>query len=155
MRSTRPRERRVPTMSANAMPAPIPAPPWEQLRATLLAHADDMAAAGDGAAGASLRAIVEAWWEEQRQWNGEAARTLALHHEINNALVGVSGNAQLLLMGPAGQQPGVRERLEVVLRESQRIRDAAVRIRWLRAALHADGEPVAEPAARRMAGGER
>ena len=29
-------------------------------------------------------------------------RLLGVHHEINNALVGVRGNAQLLLMGPAG-----------------------------------------------------
>jgi hypothetical protein len=57
----------------------------------------------------------------------------------------VSGNAQLLLMGPAGQLAGVRERLEVVMRESQRIRDAAVQLRQLRAALGAGHGTTAEP----------
>jgi signal transduction histidine kinase len=126
----------------------MPAPPWERLRAQLLACADDLTAGGDGPAGAALHATVESWWEEQQQWNGAMASLLALHHEINNALVGVSGNAQLLLMGPAGQQPGVRERLEVVLRESQRIRDAAVQLRQLRAALGDGGATTAEPATR-------
>src|SRR5262245_38865267 len=115
-------------------PAPA-APPWERLHAELLAYADDRAAAGDTAFSAALRATVESWWEEQRRWNQEAATLLGVHHEINNALVGVSGNAQLLLLGPAGQQPGVRERLEVVVRESERIRDAALKLRGLRALL--------------------
>ncbi len=118
---------------------PPPAPPWERLHNELLACADDRAAAGDAAGSAALRATVEAWWEEQRRWNREMARLLAVHHEINNALVGVSGNAQLLLMGPVGQQPGVRERLEVVMRESERIRDATLRLRQLRAVLDAAG----------------
>jgi signal transduction histidine kinase len=139
-------------MTAHITPAPMPTPPWERLRTDLLACADDLGADGDGSAGAALRATVEAWWAEQQQWNDATASLLALHHEINNALVGVSGNAQLLLMGPAGQQPGVRERLEVVLRESQRIRDAAVQLRQLRAVLGAGGGTPAEPA-RRVGGG--
>lgn len=145
-------ERLVPTMTAHITPAPVPPPPWERLRADLLAWADDLGADGDGSAGAALRATVETWWEEQRRWNDATSSLLSLHHEINNALVGVSGNAQLLLMGPAGQQPGVRERLEVVLRESQRIRDAAVQLRQLRAALGAGVGTPAEPA-RRASGG--
>ena len=55
----------------------------------------------------------------------------------------MSGHVQILLMGPLGQQTSVRERLEVVLRESQRIRDAALELRQLRAALHADAAPPA------------
>ena len=134
----------------NAHATPPPPPPWERLHAELLACADDRAAIGDAVGGAALRATVEAWWEEQRRWNGEMARLLAVHHEINNALVGVSGNAQLLLMGPAGQQPGVKERLEVVVRESERIRDAAQRIRVLRSILAAgDGSRPAVPQASR------
>ena len=135
-------------MTAHVSPTPMPAPPWERLRVQLLARADDLTAVGDGAAGGALRATVEAWWAEQQQWNGSMAALLALHHEINNALVGVSGNVQLLLMGPAGQQPGVRERLEVVLRESQRIRDAAVQVRQLRAALVAGDGTTTEPEGR-------
>jgi signal transduction histidine kinase len=139
-------------MAAHLTSPSMPAPPWERLRAHLLACADDLAAAGDPSAGASLRATVEAWWEEQQQWNGAVAERLALHHEINNALVGVSGNAQLLLMGPVAHQPGVRERLEVVLRESQRIRDAAGQLRQVRAAFDAGGNvPPSSP--RPMPGG--
>ena len=128
-------------MTTRIAPAPMPVPPWESLRAHLLASADELTAAGDGPAGAALRATVESWWEEQQRWNREIAGLLGVHHEINNALVGVSGNAQLLLMSPTGQQPGVRERLEVVMRESQRIRDAAAQLRGLRAALGAAGGP--------------
>jgi len=67
-----------------------------------------------------------------------------VYHDINNALVGVRGNAQLLLMGPAGAVPGARDRLEVVLRESDRIREAAHRLNALKsvlAALARESEP--------------
>lgn len=110
-------------------------PPWEAFRARLEAEADALASAGDAAAAAALRAQVARWWSEQQAWNARALELLAVHHEINNALVGVRGNAQLLLMNPAGQQPGVRERLEVVLRESSRIQEAAGRIAELKAGL--------------------
>jgi len=137
-------------MSTRLVPTPMPAPPWESLRAHLLASADELVAAGDGPAGAALRATVEQWWEEQLRWNREIASLLGVHHEINNALVGVSGNAQLLLMSPTGQQPGVRERLEVVMRESQRIRDAAAQLRQLKGALGTSAAP--EPTARPLEG---
>jgi nitrogen-specific signal transduction histidine kinase len=87
------------------------------------------------AAARALRETLESWWREQLEWNRQTASLLTLHHEINNALVGVRGNAQLLMIGPAGKVPGVRERLEVVIRESERIQQAASRIRGLRAAL--------------------
>jgi nitrogen-specific signal transduction histidine kinase len=57
-------------------------------------------------------------------------RLAELHHEINNALVGVRGHAQLLLHG-VGDQPRARERLEVILRESARIEKAVRQIREL------------------------
>lgn len=110
-------------------------PPWEALKDRLEAEADALAAAGDAASAAAIRAHVVRWWSEQQAWNSRALELLAVHHDINNALVGVRGNAQLLLMNPAGQQPGVRERLEVVLRESSRIQEAASRIAELKTGL--------------------
>jgi nitrogen-specific signal transduction histidine kinase len=84
-----------------------------------------------------LCSALEGWWQEQLGWTGELARQLGVHHDINNALVGVRGNAQLLLMGPAGEVPGARDRLEVVLRESDRIREAAHRLNALKSVLAA------------------
>jgi nitrogen-specific signal transduction histidine kinase len=92
-------------------------------------------ASGEAGPARELREVLETWWEEQRGWTGEVARQLGVHHEINNALVGVRGNVQLLLMGSAAQAPGVKDRLEVVLRESNRIREAAARLNALKAAI--------------------
>lgn len=114
-------------------PAPPP-PPFETLHQRLTEFADTLEAESPAAASA-LRETLESWWREQLEWNRETAALLTLHHEINNALVGVRGNAQLLMIGPAGKVPGVRERLEVVIRESERIQQAASRIRGLKAAL--------------------
>ena len=62
-------------------------------------------------------------------WEADVVRAavgaLAAHHDIRNALTGVMGNAQLLLMGPAADLPGVRRRLESLTREAERIRDLA------------------------------
>jgi signal transduction histidine kinase len=116
--------------------------PYRALRERLAGQADALERAGAGAAAASLRAALDAWWQEQSGWDAEAARALAVHHEIANALVGVRGHAQLLLMGPAGQQPGVRERLEVVMRESGRIQEATGRIRELKAAFGGGDVPA-------------
>lgn len=115
----------------------LPPSPAEPLRARLLAHADALERAGADAAAHEVREAVDEWFTAHQAWVGELGAALALHHEINNALVGVRGNAQLLLMGPAGQQPAVRERLEVVMRESGRIQAAAVRMQELKAALAA------------------
>ena len=60
------------------------------------------------------------------------AAVLAVHHDVNNALTGVLGNAQLLLMGPAADLPGVRKRLQTLLVEAERIRDVAAKMRDLR-----------------------
>ena len=105
--------------------------PYLSLRASLARQAEALERRGSAEAAAALRVEVETWWEAQRRWDEEAARLLAVHHEIANALVGVRGHTQLLLMGPVGQQPAVRERLEVVIRESGRIQEAAGRIRDL------------------------
>ncbi len=104
-----------------------------------------MRSASTRRAARALRAAVEAWRQAQEAWCAHVARTLSLHHDINNALVGVRGNAQLLLMGPAGKQPEIRKRLEVVIRESARIQEAAARIRELKVAL--DGPDSASRAA--------
>lgn len=117
-----------------------PAPPWETLRTSLLARADALEAAGLARDAKKLRETVDEWWLQQTEWNSRLSQLLRVHHEINNALVGVSGNVQLLLMGP-GREPGIRERLEVVLRETGRIGEAANQLRQLRAILGAAAPP--------------
>jgi signal transduction histidine kinase len=94
--------------------------------------AEALEQAGDAAAAARLKGLVEESRREQEAWSARVEDVLAVHHEINNALVGVRGNTQLMLMNPAGQGPGVRERLEVVLRESGRIQEATARLRDLK-----------------------
>jgi nitrogen-specific signal transduction histidine kinase len=109
------------------------APPWELLRERLAGEAAAAEARGDAVAAQALRELTAEWWDRQLTWNARVAEALGAHHEINNALVGIRGNAQLLLMNPAVQAPGIRERLEVVLRESGRIQEAAGRLRELKA----------------------
>jgi hypothetical protein len=117
-------------------PGPTEAPnPDAQLRATLLDHAQRLESGAGEVAARDLRAAVARWWEERDAWNARLAGVLRVHHDINNALVGVRGNAQLILMGPAAAVPGVKDRLEVVLRESRRIQEAAGQLRELKAAL--------------------
>lgn len=111
------------------------ATPWEVMRVRLEAEIGALEQRGDSAGASSLRGTLDAWWAQQMEWNARATELLGVHHEINNALVGVRGNAQLLLMNPAVQQIGIRERLEVVLRESGRIQEAAGRLRELKAGL--------------------
>src|SRR5690242_10236849 len=65
--------------------------------------------------------------------------TLSLNHDINNALVGVVGNTQLLGLGPAGSLPGVKERLEVIAREANRIKVAAQKLSELKHTLLIEG----------------
>jgi signal transduction histidine kinase len=64
---------------------------------------------------------------------------LSVNHDINNALVGVVGNAQLLGLGPAAALPGVKERLEVIARESNRIKQATMKLSELKQALLIEG----------------
>jgi signal transduction histidine kinase len=109
------------------------------LRERLAEQAEAIERTGNPASAASLRALVEAWWFEQDAWNARVRDVLGVHHEINNALVGVRGNTQLMLMDPSGPGPGARERLEVVLRESGRIQEATLKLRDLKGIL---GGPV-------------
>lgn len=109
--------------------------PWDSMRARLESEIAALESRGDATGANSLREALDSWWGRQLEWNARAAELLGVHHEINNALVGVRGNAQLLLMNPAVQQLGIRERLEVVLRESGRIQEAASRLRELKTGL--------------------
>jgi len=122
----------------------LPPPPFERLRERLLEEAGACERAGDTETAVALQTIVHEWWDEQEAWNARVRYVLGVHHEINNALVGVRGNAQLMLMSASGQAPGVRERLEVVLRESGRIQEATARLRDLKTVL---GSPVPRPRA--------
>ena len=111
------------------------APPWLAARERMLAQAEAWERAGQAPDAKALRGIVDEWWPRQERWNARIEAFLELHHEINNALVGVRGNVQLMLMNPAGQSPGLREKLEVVLRESGRIQEATARLRDLKSVL--------------------
>ena len=73
--------------------------------------------------------------------------SLSVNHDVNNALVGIFGNAQLLGMGPAGQIPGVADRLAVITREANRIKQAALRIAELKQGLLVDRPSAATPPA--------
>ncbi len=133
-----PRERAAFGRDARQAGAPVvPAPPQGALCRRVRAVAEHLEAAGDTQSAGELRSALDAWADESRGWTVELARQLGVHHDINNALVGVRGNVQLLLLGPAGQAPATRDRLEVVLRESDRIRDAATRLNALKVALTA------------------
>jgi signal transduction histidine kinase len=115
-------------------------PPYEPLRDGLLGFAATLRGAGDAACAERLEGMIEAWWSEQRAWNDAFADRLRLYHEINNALVGVRGNAQLLLLGPLGEEPEARRRLEVMIRESTRIQEAASQLREIREAFPGRGD---------------
>lgn len=124
-------------MSSEEVDVTLSGAPHAALRATVLDVARRLEAAGQIEASSELCAALASWWQEQLGWTGGLARQLGVYHDINNALVGVRGNAQLLLMGPAGAVPGARDRLEVVLRESDRIREAAARLNALKSVLAA------------------
>ena len=127
----------MPTENSAASESPAAA-----FRTQLLAMAGELKAAGEPESAETLRASIETWWSEQLAWEQELSRRLEMHHEINNALVGVRGHAQLLLLGPAGSEPRVRDRLEVIIRESGRIEKAAQQIREIRDRL---AEPDSTP----------
>ncbi len=112
--------------------------------------AEDLRERGDEESARQALALarhVESW---ESEWRRRVADVLATHHDMNNALTGVFGNAQLVLLGPASEVPGVRQRLESLLREAERLRDAAARLRALRHELQAAER---EAAARGGAGG--
>ncbi len=117
---------------------PVPPPPWHALRARLDAYAAALVERGHADVAAGLRALVDAWWTEQTAWESAVTRQLGVHHDINNALVGVRGNAQLLLLGAAGREPALRERLEVMMREAARIQEAVRGLHELKGAFGLD-----------------
>lgn len=115
-------------------------PPFETLRERLLSLAATLEAGGLSDTAAELRRELDGWWAAQQQWNAKILGALGVHHEINNALVGVRGNAQLAMLGAGAQVPGLRERLEIVVRESERIQQLAARLRQLRSAMGERGD---------------
>ena len=114
---------------------PLGPPPYARLRDRLARQVDDLREHGETEIATALEQEMESWSVEPRVPFALLVELLRLHHDINNALVGVSGNAQLLMRDPVAQKPGVRERLEVVVREAQRILGAAGRLRELKALL--------------------
>ncbi len=125
------------------MTLPLPNPDFEPVpRETgdpaLLALAERLRARGDAAS----VALADELAAEARRLGAERDVTLqrmfeslAVNHDVNNALVGIFGNAQLLGLGPAGQIPGVADRLAVITREANRIKQAALRIAELKEGL--------------------
>lgn len=138
-------------MSDGRATTALPAPRHAALRDAVRDAAAELEAAGQAGAAQRLREAAAEWWRGEQDRTGAVVRQLGVHHDINNALVGVRGNAQLLMMGPAASAPGVRERLEVVLRESDRIRDAAQRINALKLALTAPADGGATETSSRAA----
>lgn len=116
-------------------PAPrVKAPAYAALHARMMTALAAVEAKDEGG-GRELREAIEAWWHAQQEWNGYLVELFGAHHEINNALVGIRGNAQLIQRSPVAGHPGVRERLEVLIRESQRIQEAVGRLRDAKNAL--------------------
>lgn len=93
-----------------------------------------------------LTACLDAWETAVLRRAGSA---LAAHHDIRNALTAVLGNAQLLLMGPAAELPGVRRRLESLTREAERIRGLAETLGEARRELCSMAGPAEAPGAGR------
>jgi signal transduction histidine kinase len=82
-----------------------------------------------------LEAAARTLAEEKDALERRIFESLAVNHDVNNALVGIFGNAQLLGLGPAAQLPGVADRLAVITREANRIKQAALRIAELKQGL--------------------
>jgi len=122
---------------------PLPNPdfepvPRESADPALLALAERLRARGDDAS----VALADELTVEARRLGAERDATLqrmfeslSVNHDVNNALVGIFGNAQLLGLGPAAQIPGVADRLAVITREASRIKQAALRISELKQGL--------------------
>ena len=113
----------------------VKAPPYAALHDRILAALAAIEAETDGPHARELRSAIEEWWRAQQEWNEHLSWLFGLYHEINNALVGIRGNAQLIQRSASAHPPGVLERLEVVIRESQRIQEAVGRLRDAKTAL--------------------
>jgi len=100
---------------------------------------------GQPEAAERVRVLADHLIEWEVQVTRQATEALAVHHDIRNALTGVLGNAQLVLMGPGAEVPGVRRRLESLVHEAERIKDITDRLHQARAGLLASGNGRGEP----------
>ena len=82
-----------------------------------------------------VRALSDHLIEWEARVTRQVGEALAVHHDIRNALTGVLGNAQLVLMGPGAEVPGVKRRLESLIHEAERIKDITDRLHRARADL--------------------
>lgn len=112
-------------------PAPTPSRPSDE--AAELARW--LESGGQPEAAGRVRALAEHLIEWEAEVTRQATEALAVHHDIRNALTGVLGNAQLVLMGPGAEVPGVRRRLESLVHEAERIKDITDRLHQARAGL--------------------
>ena len=126
----------------NTTPLPNSAPddlPRPTMDAELEAIVVQLRAEGSGALAERLEQAGLRLCEESDSLKRRLLSSLSVNHDINNALVGVVGNAQLLGLGPAAALPGVKDRLDVIARESNRIKQATLRLSELKQALLIEG----------------
>jgi signal transduction histidine kinase len=106
--------------------------------------ADWLEGRGERESAERVRALADHLVEWEAQVIRQVGDALAVHHDIRNALTGVLGNAQLVLMGPGADVPGVRRRLESLVHEAERIKDITDRLHQTRAGLLASGNGKGE-----------
>src|SRR6185436_3069469 len=126
----------------NTTPLPNSAPddlPRPTMDAELEAIVAQLRAEGSSALAERLEQAGLRLCEESDSLKRRLLSSLSVNHDINNALVGVVGNAQLLGLGPAAALPGVKDRLDVIARESNRIKQATLKLSELKQALLIEG----------------
>ena len=123
----------LPNHAPDDLPRPVMDAEVEAIVAALRSGNDPKALA-DRLEQAGLRLC-----EESDSLKRRLLSSLSVNHDINNALVGVVGNAQLLGLGPAAALPGVKDRLDVIARESNRIKQATLKLSELKQALLIEG----------------
>lgn len=137
-------------MNPTPSPSPIDEPARDPGDPALLELAARLRARGDADAMAwaeEIAAVAARLAGDHDALVRRIFESLSVNHDVNNALVGIFGNAQLLGLGPAAQLPGVADRLAVITREANRIKQAALRISELKSGLLVDGlGPSAEGA---------
>ena len=129
-------------MSHPAFRSPLDEPRRDPGDPALLALAARMRERGSAEAGAwadELEAHTLRLAAERDTLLRRTFESLSVNHDVNNALVGIFGNAQLLGLGPAAKLPGVADRLAVITREAERIKQAALRISELKHGLVVGG----------------
>ncbi|MEO6462262.1 MAG: hypothetical protein ABIP29_04240 [Candidatus Eisenbacteria bacterium] len=129
-------------MSQPALHSPLDEPPREPGDPLLLALAARLRSRGDAESVAwagELEARIRDLAAEHDELVRRMFESLSVNHDVNNALVGIFGNAQLLGLGPAAKLPGVADRLAVIIREAERVKQAAIRIAELKLGLVVEG----------------